>query len=128
MARPRIYKSVEEMDEAIQAYFDSEGCDFTITGLALALGFCDKQSIYDYQERAEFSYSIKKARMVVENAYELGLRGKNVAGCIFALKNFGWKDTQHTENKTEIDIIDYDALDEDTLRAIRNATRSQEDE
>lgn len=74
----------------------------TITGLALHLGFESRQSIYDYEEKGEFSYIIKNARLRVEENYEQNLHGNNCTGSIFALKNMGWKD------KTETALTDPD--------------------
>jgi hypothetical protein len=37
----------------------------------------------------------------IENIYEKGLKGRNPAGAIFALKNFGWKDRQEIDQKTD---------------------------
>ena len=36
----------------------------TITDLCLYLGFSSRQSFYDYEKREDFSYIIKRARMV----------------------------------------------------------------
>ncbi len=69
----------------------------TVTGLALYLGFESRQSFYDYEKNEEFSYTIKKARLKIEAAYEQELLSKNATGAIFALKNFGWKDKTETE-------------------------------
>src|SRR5689334_8951652 len=54
----------------------------TVTGLALFLGFESRQSIYDYEERGEFSYIIKNARLRVEECYEQNLHGNNCTGSI----------------------------------------------
>ena len=64
----------------------------TVTGLALFLGFEDRQSLYDYQKKVEFSCIIKKARTKVENGYEKSLHSQSPTGAIFALKNMGWND------------------------------------
>ena len=69
----------------------------TITGLALAVGFADRQSLYDYQARPEFSGVVKRARTVVENDYEKRLGLSSPTGAIFALKNMGWSDRQSHE-------------------------------
>jgi hypothetical protein len=107
--RPPIYKSPKKMAEKIIEYLESiqektikgtngtcdriiEGEPITITGLCLFLGFESRQSFYDYEKREEFSYLIKKARLLVENRYEKALATKEVTGAIFALKNMGWKD------------------------------------
>ena len=72
---------------------DSEGaeyCDYvpcpTMTGLALFLGFCSRQSMYDYEEKSQFSYTIKRARTFIECEYEKMLHNGQCTGAIFALK------------------------------------------
>ena len=74
----------------------------TITGLALALGFESRQSMYDYEKKEAFSYTIKRARLEIENSYEQDIRNPDLTptGSIFALKNFGWSDKQEVINKT----------------------------
>lgn len=70
----------------------------TITGLALSLGFCSKQSIYDYAKDDDYKYVVQRAKLMVENGYEKRLLSDgSPTGAIFGLKNFGWKDTQHNE-------------------------------
>jgi len=52
--------------------------------------------MYEYENEGEFSDTIKKARLRIENEYEKQLSWGNATGAIFALKNFGWKDkTEH---------------------------------
>lgn len=116
--RPRIYQSVEDLEQAIEDYFNPEvvttidthcGTQETgrqreprtkvsVTGLAIALGFADKTTLYEYRDRDEFSYSVKRALTRIEQYHEERLSENSVAGAIFALKNMGWKD------KTEQDI------------------------
>lgn len=99
--RPRIYNSPEEFDLAADSYMvhcEEKVIKPTITGATLYLGFCDKTTLYDYRDRPEFSYSVKRLLLFVENGYEQALHGNSVAGSIFALKNMGWKD------KTEQDV------------------------
>jgi len=69
----------------------------TITGLVLYLGFESRQSFYDYEEKKEFSYTIKRARTLIEKEYEEMLQTGNTVGAIFALKNMGWKDKSEVE-------------------------------
>lgn len=116
MARPRIYHSVEQLEKVIDDYFLIDEKEVTetdcgpvavikkvpnpkptVTGLALHLGFADKSSLYEYRDRPEFSYSIKRALTKIEMYHEENLGSNNVAGRIFALKNMGWRD------KTEVD-------------------------
>jgi hypothetical protein len=110
--RPPKYKNPEELQERVDDYFKNlpttkvvAGDDVvdvpvaTITGLALHLGFCDRASFYDYENRDDFSHAIKSARLRIENDYEMQLRTARVghAGVIFALKNLGWKDKHEQE-------------------------------
>ena len=113
MARPPAFETDEELQEEINMYFKSlEYIDpeterprtspATITGLALALGFCSRQSMYDYEKKEKFTYTIKNARLRVENSYEQHLFGKSAGGAIFGLKNMGWSDKQEIESKVEV--------------------------
>jgi len=103
--QPPKYKTPEELQEKINEYIDSlVGSEnkLTITGLAYFIGFESRQSFYDYEKRELFSYTVKRARLLIESDYEQDLRKHGRSGDIFALKNFGWKD------RTEI-IGDKDA-------------------
>lgn len=74
----------------------------TITGLAIFLGFESRQSFYDYEQRPEFSYTIKRARLFIECEYEEILQvSPSPTGAIFALKNMGWKDKTEVEHVNE---------------------------
>ena len=100
MGRPPIFKSPKDMQDLINDYFNSveKETDLTITGLVLHLGFESRQSFYDYEKKENYSYTIRTARLRIENSYEKSLRKDGRTGDIFALKNFGWKD------KSEIDL------------------------
>ena len=102
--RPRKYKTVAEMSVAIDDYFDETAFDkITITGLALYLGFTSRADLINYEGYSEeFHYTIKKAKLFVENAYEQDLRSKGGSGPIFALKNFDWKDKHEVDQKTSM--------------------------
>ncbi len=92
MGRPPYYNNPEEMQAAINAYFLDPDCDYTISGLAYELGFCSRQSFYEYEDKPDFTYTIKRARTFIERAYERKLAGQSCTGAIFALKNLGWQD------------------------------------
>lgn len=122
--RPPIYTNPEDLEFKISEYFEYIKGEFveretintitfqtevvkewireperiTVTGLALFLGFADRQSLQDYKKKAKFSFPIKRALTRVEQAYESNLHERNSTGAIFALKNFGWSD------KSQIDI------------------------
>lgn len=123
--RPPRYETAEDMRKKLIEYLEyiqgEKGTDvgkdgqleewkrppenITITGLCLYLGFESRQSFYDYEKREEFSYLIKRARLLVENRHEQGLSGQYVTGHIFALKNMGWVD------KVESGFTDKDGKD-----------------
>jgi hypothetical protein len=98
VGRPLKFKNPKELQKAIDAYFarcSRENEPLTITGLALALD-TTRETLMDYENRDEFSDTIKKAKLRIEQAYEFRNIKRGNAGDIFALKQIGWKD------KTEI--------------------------
>lgn len=127
--RPAEYTSNEELQLAIDNYFEYIKGDFhfeadpedeskdikiwdrspepaTITGLCLFLGFESRQSFHDYVKRDQFSYTVKKARLRIENAYEVSLNySRNPAAQIFILKNLGWDDKQQIDHTSGGDKI-----------------------
>ena len=103
--RPPKFETAEQLKQACDEFIANNPGKLTITGLAMYLGFCDRQSLYDYEKRPEFSCIIKEARLAVENDYELSLRTASVTGAIFALKNMGWRD------KVETGLTDKDGND-----------------
>lgn len=103
VGRPRLFETEEELELAINAYF--EQCEttkepLTITGLAWACG-CDRQSLLNWSKEKMFFGTIKQAREIIENAAELRGLERGTIMDIFRLKNLGWKDKQ------EIDFIPY---------------------
>ena len=108
--RPPVFNTDEELQSKIDEYFKSgikkrtvligkapnqyplEIEVPTVSGLAYFLGFCSRQSFYDYEKKEGFSYTIKRARLFIEVEYEEQLQHGNTTGAIFALKNMGWKD------------------------------------
>ena len=125
--RPPMFETIEDFDREIDSYFEYIKGEFhyeadpedesndikvwdrhpepaTITGLCLHLGFESRQSFHDYaknENKPQFSYAIKKARLRIENAYEVSLNySKNPAAQIFVLKNMGWDDKQQLDHTT----------------------------
>lgn len=75
----------------------------TVTGLSLFLGFESKSTLYDYAKDVEFSHSIKRALLKIEQYHEIATSmGDKCTGNIFILKNFGWKDTAAIEHSGEV--------------------------
>lgn len=124
VGRPPKYKSKEEIEEKIDAYFkqcegevlkDNNGNTVfnkfgnpviinqrppTVTGLALALGFSTRLSLLNYQGKKEFMNTITRAKARVEAYAEERLFDRDgTSGAQFSLRNNfkGWTE------KTELD-------------------------
>lgn len=110
MARPRHYDTPEEFDAVVDDYIKTQaetGEPVTWTGLALYLGFACRASIDEYANYDGFSYSVKRAKTLVENFYESATAKGDipVAMGVFALKNFHWKDKFDEEVTRDIPPI-----------------------
>ncbi len=107
--RPRLYDTPEEFDARVDEYYQHcKATDEPIlwTGLALFMGFSGRAAIDEYLQYEGFSNSVKRAKGMVEYAYEKRLStGTNAAAPIFALKNFGWKDTQTLNHGGRVGIV-----------------------
>ena len=96
--RPLKFKSVEELQKEVDKYLkETPKEEWTITGLAIALNTF-RSVLCDYENKDEFSNTIKAAKQMIEHSYEIDLKKKGHAGTIFALKNFKWTDKQEIEN------------------------------
>ena len=129
MARPLKYKTVDELQAAIDQYFeDCKGKPLlddygsadkygnpiivdakppTITGLALALGFTNRQTLLNYQGKKQFLDTITRAKARCEEYAESRLYDRDGAnGAQFSLKyNFRW-DAQKDAEADGVKIID----------------------
>lgn len=135
--RPPMYKTVEEMQKKIDEYF--EECDghqmvdgegkpmfypngepiitgkrpYTITGLALALGFNTRLSLLNYEGKPAFMNTVRRAKARVERYAEERLFDKEGAnGAKFSLSNNfrGWKENQSVELSGAV-VIEGDVKD-----------------
>jgi hypothetical protein len=95
--RPLKFNSAGEILKQGMEFFEKcrqQNRPITITGLCIALGTY-RDVLMDYQDERgeEFSNAVKTLKIFCENyAEEQVFVGKNCAGAIFALKNYGWKD------------------------------------
>ena len=110
--RPLKFKTVEELQVRIEAYFascwkeDPLGMEdpvmikpFTIAGLAVFLN-TSRQTLLNYEKNDKFFVTLKGAKDRIEAwAEEQLYRSKQVAGPIFNLKNnySQWSDKQEHE-------------------------------
>lgn len=109
VGRPKIFKSVEEVEEKINAYFkycEDKDKPYTMSGLAYYLDV-DRKTIVNYSKEEKFFHTIKKARDRVQMQLEENalLNKGNPTFTIFNLKNnFDWKDKieTNTENFEQI--------------------------
>lgn len=109
--RPLKFKSVKEVEEKIEAYFKDcriNAEPYTITGLAIALD-TTRETLLDYQNKDEYSDTIKTAKLKCQNYAEKHLyTGKNVVGAIFNLKNnYGWRDQKEIDHTTAGEAISF---------------------
>lgn len=95
--RPPIFNSPEEMQTLIDKYLEEES-HVTICGLAIALGFCSRGTLYEYAKKEEFSDTVKRAMLKIENEYEKRTNSTAPTGPIFVLKNMGWSDKKEVDN------------------------------
>ena len=107
VGRPRAFKSVEEVEEKINAYFnycEEKEKPYTMSGLAYYLEI-DRKTLLNYSKNEEYFHTIKKARDKVQmQLEENALSNKsNPTFTIFNLKNnFDWKDKiEHSSSEVE---------------------------
>ena len=133
MARPPKYKTPEEMQAKIDAYFaDCEGDLLrykngnphmdkfgnpiyvgrhppTVTGLALALGFTSRQALLNYQAKSRFVDTVTRAKARCEEYAEARLYDRDGAmGAKFSLTNNfrGWTETPGGNDHDALDRLD----------------------
>jgi hypothetical protein len=130
--RPPKYKTPQEMQAVIDAYFDAcKGKPIldktgepmrnknghviyddrkppTVTGLALALGFTGRQALLNYQAKPAFVDTVTRAKSRCEEYAEARLYDKEGSGgAQFSLKsNFGWSEKPEQETSEGVQIID----------------------
>lgn len=128
--RPLKFETVELLDQAIRAYFDScnphtqrrvvdcgineagetiwrerevmtEQQPYTVSGLARALGIT-RDTLINYKERDEFFDSVQAAYERCHEFAEQQLYGKSASGASFSLKNnWGWEDKKQFDHTTK---------------------------
>ena len=100
--RPLAFKSEEELQAAIDDYFEEETI-VTMAGLAFHLGI-DRQTLYNYEKKQEYFDIIKKARNRILIQLEKSLMTEGKAGQIFLAKNYGYTDKQEMEHTGEVGV------------------------
>ena len=107
VGRPKAFKSVKEVEEKINAYFnycEEKEKPYTMSGLAYYLEV-SRQTLVNYSYEDEYFDTIKKARDKVQmQLEENALSNKaNPTFTIFNLKNnFDWKDKiEHSSSEVE---------------------------
>lgn len=96
---------------------------YTITGLAMALD-TSRETLLDYEEKAQFSDTIKRAKIRCQNYAEQNLFTTTPTGSIFNLKNnYGWQEKTELEHSGKIDRN----ISEEELNAIIERERRTAD-
>lgn len=128
--RKPFFSSAKQMQKKIDEYFEScagepfliDGEPYvdkhgevvlvgahppTVTGLALALGFESRQSLIDYREKDEFTDTITRAKMRVEEYCEQRLFDRDgQRGAEFSLKyNFRWAEERDEDEGEESGVV-----------------------
>jgi hypothetical protein len=145
VGRPPHYETVEQLQEKITEYFancpdkrtvmvwkavwkekrqeqEEIPCP-TITWLALHLWFADRRSLYEYEDKQEFTHTIKVARTFMEREYEKLLH-TNPTWAIFALKNFWRSDKHEVESTSKVTLDITKASDDELLQLISKWSNS----
>ena len=101
VGRPPKFETPAEMQQAIDSYFEDEPEYPTQSGLALAIGFADRESLRQYKAKKEFTRTVSRALARIDEIHERNLYDGSCSGSIFYLKNRGWSDKQELEHSTE---------------------------
>ena len=118
VGRPLKFKTVEELSEKIEAYFNSNQEVYTVGDLAVWLDV-DRRTITNYEDKDEFFPTIKRAKGKIEADVEKqALLGKlNPTVSIFNLKNnFNWKDRQEIDSN--VNVNNYKELSVEELKKL----------
>ena len=109
VGHPRIYDSPEEMQVAVDEYFDE--CDakekpYLISGLCLKLGFLDRRILHSYgQYSKEFHDIITRARQKVQAYAEAKCYEKHSQGAQFILNaGFNWNTNAQVREERDLTI------------------------
>lgn len=120
--RPPKWTDPSQIEKQAQEYFSEcvkKKKPITITGLALALD-TTRETLMDYQEKDEFSDTLKRIKLRCENYAETQVfAGRNQAGAIFALKNYGWRDKQEVDHTTKGEAIGGQRMTEEQEKLIK---------
>jgi len=118
--QPPKYDDPKVMNKKIAEYLDYEDADkktgkgiYTLSGVALFLGFASVQSMYDYEKRSEeFSYIINRFRLFMTHWNEQKLYwGGTYMGSQFWLRNHGGysedvnQNLKHTITEVKPEVI-----------------------
>lgn len=116
IGRPRFFQTPKDLRDAVEVYFleleqknqellDSGNPQLmkkpTLTKMILSIGLSSRESFKLYANYGDdFKEVHDWAKLKIESSYEEAMASGHVqvAGAIFALKNFGWSDKQEIEH------------------------------
>lgn len=133
----KAYPTPKDVEVALDVYFHSYDCTGsnkipTMSGLALWLGFKDRQDMYEScREKGQmclpkpYIHPIRKAVAYIESLHESNmLRSGNHSGSIFWLKNRGWSDIPAKQDSTKGNTINIIISSKDTDKGLKSALSS----
>lgn len=111
----RYYDTAESLRLSIDSYFEKGATSriiqskdefytvkiYSITGLALWLGLPSKNYLVQLAKDPRFREVVEYGLTRIEQTYEEQLTSSSSTGAQFALKQFGWKDTNEIYHRTE---------------------------
>ena len=118
---PPLYNSPQELQSKIDEYFNSDS-KYTIAGLCLFLGFASRQSFYDYENKPNFAYTIKKARLRLEEYYESKVLTAGIqTGVMYMLNCFKYQEPIDNEIQNKNKKPDLSSLTNEDLNKLIKA-------
>jgi len=123
VGRPLKFNSPEELMAKGMTYIEERRKSkkpITVTGLCLESD-TNRETLMNYERKDEFFDTIKRLKLYAENyAEEKLFTGRNTIGAIFALKNFGWRDSFEISSKKQPPA----GMSEDDRMALRKKVSS----
>ncbi|MBS1531846.1 MAG: hypothetical protein JSU01_16180 [Bacteroidetes bacterium] len=122
MRKAKPFRSAKQLDELINAYFDSlknnseeenteSSAPPTFAGLLLFTGFTGREEFDEYAAMPRYSRMLLRANLRISEIYEKKLH-ESSTGAVFALKNMGWNERpeirpadKETDHTLQVEIV-----------------------
>lgn len=95
--RPPKWATPEELQKAVDAYFDDPHPVKTVMGLCIAMD-CGRHTLFDYGRKDEFAHIVTRAKRRIMDFYEFyGQTGRNTNFADRMLTRMGWAAVEKQE-------------------------------